>query len=215
LQLIDLPSIDWSQEIVFADVEAAECLRLIRVVATKVAMVGVAECDIVDAGIEAAHVATGTTVKKKYLGACVTSISRQCGNEEAEYDGLADDDREAALSCGYDWICETNDADIEADVFASESPLCDKSSSRDLLVSSEVHAVETDAEEVVTTLVNVANIVSTSTPSDSHADPISSPEIELRHPSASPCNNCATTSSTTSIVARPAATPTTISPATG
>ena len=64
LQLIDLPSIDWSQDIVAADVEAAECLRLIRAVATEVAMVGVAECDIVDAGIEAAHVATGTTVKK-------------------------------------------------------------------------------------------------------------------------------------------------------
>jgi hypothetical protein len=55
-QLIDLPSYDWSQEFVVADAEAAECLRLVGAVATG-DIIGVSECDIVDAGIEAAHVA--------------------------------------------------------------------------------------------------------------------------------------------------------------
>ena len=106
-QLIDLPSIDWSQEIVAADVEAAECLRLMGVIATEAAMVGVAECDTVDAGIEAACVDAGTTVDEKIR--CLRDIHflsenqiEECGNKEAEDDGLAEDDREAALSSGYD-----------------------------------------------------------------------------------------------------------------
>ncbi len=50
-QLINLPSYDWSQEVVVADDEGAECFRLTEVVATW-AMVGVPDCDIIDAGIK-------------------------------------------------------------------------------------------------------------------------------------------------------------------
>jgi hypothetical protein len=143
MQLIDLLSFDWIQEIVVADAKAAECLRLMRVVATG-AIVGVSECDIVDAGIKAAHVVVGTTVNKmRWLrGIHVLSENRveECGNEETEVDGLTRRayDRDEALSCGYDWIGVTNAADIEAKFLASQSPICDTPSRRDLLVCNEV-----------------------------------------------------------------------------
>jgi len=73
-----------------------------------------------------------------------------------------------------------------------------------------------DAEEVLSTLGNVANNAPICTLSDPYVDPIPSPQIEMQPPSALPPNNRATTSATTKVATIPtSSTPTTVSRATG